>query len=283
MKGREWLIHRLLVVVAFSSLSLLGLIAVFIFAGGIPIMAQVGLGEFLAGTRWAPTRGHFGILPMIVGSLWVTAGALVLGVPVALACAMYLSEVASEGVGRVVKPALELLAGIPSVVYGFLGLVLLVPLIRQFLGGPGFSVLAAACVLAVMILPTVTSVSYDALRAVPPTYREGSLALGATRWQTISMSVLPAARSGILAGVILGMGRAVGETMAVIMVAGNATLVPVSPLDPVRTLTSNIALELGYAAGKHREALFATGVVLFLIIMVLNLVAGAVAGRGKSR
>ncbi|MEW6546155.1 MAG: phosphate ABC transporter permease subunit PstC [Bacillota bacterium] len=283
MKGRELIIHRVLLVLALSSLSLLALIALFIFVGGVPIMVEEGVMEFLLGTRWAPTRGHFGILPMIVGSLWVTVGALVLGVPVALACAIYLSEIASENVGRVVKPALELLAGIPSVVYGFLGLVLLVPFVREFLGGPGFSVLAAATVLAVMILPTVTSVSYDALRAVSPSYREGSLALGATRWQTIRMSVLPAARSGILASVILGMGRAVGETMAVIMVAGNATLLPISPLDPVRTLTSNIALELGYAAGRHREALFATGVVLFLIIMALNLVAGAVAGRRKSR
>ncbi|MBC7339301.1 MAG: phosphate ABC transporter permease subunit PstC [Firmicutes bacterium] len=283
MKGWEWLIRRVLVVMAFSSLSLLALIALFIFAGGVPILAEVGVEQFLLGTRWAPTRGHYGILPMIAGSLWVTGGALVLGVPIALACAIYLSEIASEPVGRLIKPALELLAGIPSVVYGFLGLVILVPLIRVLLGGPGFSVLAASCVLAVMILPTVTSVSYDALRAVPATYREGSLALGATRWQTIRMSVLPAARSGILAGIILGMGRAIGETMAVIMVAGNATLIPVSPLDPVRTLTSNIALELGYAAGKHREALFATGVVLFLIIMGLNLVAEAVAGRGRSR
>lgn len=275
------MIERALVAVAFSSLGLLGLIAVFIFAGGLPIVVEEGLGKFLLGTKWAPTRGNFGILPMIVGSVWVTAGALLLGVPLGLACSLYLSEVASETTGRLVKPALELLAGIPSVVYGFIGLVVLVPLIRSYLGGPGFSVLAAAAVLAIMILPTVTSVSYDALRAVPNSYREASLSLGATRWQTIRMSVLPAARSGILAAVILGMGRAVGETMAVIMVAGNATLIPFSPLDPVRTLTSNIALELGYAAGRHREALFATGVVLFAIIMLLNLAAGKLAGRGR--
>ena len=283
MKIRETWVERVLVVAAFSSLGILALIAVFIFAGGIPIIGEEGLGKFLLGTRWAPTKGSFGILPMILGSVWVTGGALLLGVPVALACAVYLAEVAPEAVGKIVKPALELLAGIPSVVYGFMGLVILVPFIRRFLGGPGFSVLAASAVLAVMILPTVTSVSYDALRAVPDPFRQASLALGATRWQTICMSVLPAARSGILAAVILGMGRAVGETMAVIMVAGNATLIPGSPLDPVRTLTSNIALELGYAAGRHREALFATGVVLFVIIMGLNLVAGALAGRGRSR
>ena len=179
----------------------------------------------------------------------------------------------------VLKPTLELLAGIPSVVYGFLGVIWLVPLIRNYLGGPGLSLLAASIILGIMILPTVISISIDALTAVPDLYRDGSLALGATRWQTVSRVVLPAARSGIITAIILGMGRAIGETMAVIMVAGNALQIPTSILDPVRTLTSNIALELGYAAGRHREALFATGIVLFIIIMILNLSATLITRR----
>ena len=179
----------------------------------------------------------------------------------------------------VLKPTLELLAGIPSVVYGFLGVIWLVPLIRNYLGGPGLSLLAASIILGIMILPTVISISIDALTAVPDLYRDGSLALGATRWQTVSRVVLPAASSGIITAIILGMGRAIGETMAVIMVAGNALQIPTSILDPVRTLTSNIALELGYAAGRHREALFATGIVLFIIIMILNLSATLITRR----
>jgi phosphate ABC transporter permease protein PstC len=254
---------------------------VFIIEQGTPIMFKYGLKSFLAGGDWYPSEKVFGLWPMIVGSLYVTLGAMVLGVPFGLACAIVLTEFSSKRVRRVIKPVVELLAGIPSVVYGFMGVVILVPFIRETLGGPGLSVLAASIILGIMILPTIISISVDSLQAVPPSYREGSIALGATKWQTVKMVLLPAARSGIVASIILGMGRAIGETMAVIMIAGNAASVPRSVLDPVRTLTSNIALEMGYAAGEHRQALFATGVILFFIIMVLNTVANVTASRMK--
>ncbi len=276
---KELFIERVLLFLALSSIGSLVTITVFIFWEGIPLIAYTGLKNFLLSSHWAPTRGHFGILAMIISSVFVTLGALVIGVPLGLACAITLAEFAPERVKTLLKPTLELLAGIPSVVYGFLGVVWLVPLIRNYLGGPGLSLLAAAVILGLMILPTVISISIDALTAVPELYREGSLALGATMWQTVRRVVLPAASSGIITAVILGMGRAIGETMAVIMVAGNALSIPHSILDPVRTLTSNIALELGYASGRHREALFATGIVLFVIIMILNLSATLVARR----
>ncbi|MEO0026229.1 MAG: phosphate ABC transporter permease subunit PstC, partial [candidate division WOR-3 bacterium] len=240
---------------------------------GMPLIVKVGLKDFIASTRWAPTRGSFGILPMILGSLAVTLLALVFGGGLGLAGTMFLAEFAPRWSVRILKPLIELLAGIPSVVYGFIGVVVLVPWIRQTFGGPGFSVLAAGIILGIMILPTVIAISLDALNAVPLSYKEGSLALGATRWQTLYRVQFRAARSGIIASLILAMGRAVGETMAVIMVAGNALLIPTSPLAPVRTLTSNIALEMGYAAGDHQRALFATGVVLFVIIALLNTIA----------
>jgi phosphate ABC transporter permease protein PstC len=283
MTWQEKAIERLLLAIALTSVAALALIAVFVVREGWPILAKVGIFDFVFGTKWAPSRGTFGILPMIAGSVWVTVGALIVGVPLGVACAIFLAEVASPRVGAVVKPAIELLAGIPSVVYGFIGLVVLVPLVRRLFGGPGFSILATALVLGVMILPTVVSISYDALRSVPRVYRENMYALGATRWQAISMVILPAARSGILASIILGMGRAIGETMAVIMVAGNATLIPTSPLDPVRTLTSNIALEMAYATGDQRTALFATGIILFVIIAILNLIARRILAKGVSR
>lgn len=267
------LISKLLFVAACSSTAILALIALFIFKEGVPIMIKSGFGHFLFGREWMPLDGQFGIFTFIVGSLWITFGALILGVPLGVSCAVYLAEFAPKKWVNILKPAIELLAGIPSVVYGFLGVMWLAPIIRNYLGGPGLSIFAASCVLAIMILPTIVSVSIDAINAVPKNYKEGSLALGATEWQTMWRVLLPAARSGILAGVILGMGRAVGETMAVIMISGNATTIPSSILDSVRTLTANIAIEMGYAVGDHREALFATGVVLFVFIMILN--AGA--------
>ena len=272
-------ISKLLFLAACSSVAILALIALFIFKEGVPIMMKSGLGHFLFSEEWAPLSGQFGILTFIVGSLWITAGALVLGVPLGVACAVYLAQFAPRRAVLILKPAIELLAGIPSVVYGFLGVMWLAPLIREHLGGPGLSILAASCVLAIMILPTIVGVSVDAIQAVPKSYREGSLALGATEWQTAWRVTLPAARSGILAGVILGMGRAVGETMAVIMISGNATGIPHSVLDSVRTLTANIAIEMGYAVGEHREALFATGVVLFFFIMLLNMAALRISRR----
>jgi phosphate transport system permease protein len=277
--GREKWIERILLLLALSAVGSLALITIFIFLEGFPLILSTGVKNFIFSSHWAPTKGHFGILAMIISSVLVTIGAMVLGVPLGLSCAIVLAEFSPKRLKMVLKPTLELLAGIPSVVYGFLGVVWLVPPIRNYLGGPGLSLLAASIILGIMILPTVISISIDALTAVPDLYRDGSLALGATRWQTVSRVVLPAAKSGIITAVILGMGRAIGETMAVIMVAGNALQIPHSILDPVRTLTSNIALELGYAAGRHREALFATGIVLFIIIMVLNLSATLITRR----
>ena len=273
------IISKLLFFAACSSIAILALIALFIFKEGVPIMVKSGLGNFLFSQDWSPLEGRFGILTFMVGSLWITAGSLVLGVPLGVACAVFLAVFVHRRAAMILKPAIELLAGIPSVVYGFLGVMWLAPIIRERFGGPGLSILAASCVLAIMILPTIVSVSIDAIQAVPKSYREGSLALGATEWQTAWRVTLPAARSGILAGVILGMGRAVGETMAVIMISGNATQIPHSIFDSVRTLTANIAIEMGYAVGEHREALFATGVVLFFFIMILNVVALRVSRR----
>ncbi len=270
---KERVIKLILLVFALSSLLFLFTIFAFILTEGLPLFYEAGVKAIVFGMRWAPTKAAFGIFPMIISSFMVTFGALVVGAPLALACATYLSEYAGKRTKLFLKPSLELLAGIPSVVYGFLGVVYIVPIIREHLGGAGFSILSTSLVLAIMILPTITSISFDSLMSVPPAYREGSLAMGATKWQTIRRVVLPAARSGILASFILGMGRAIGETMAVIMVAGNALKIPTSLLDPLRTLTSNIALELAYATGDHRRALFSTGVVLLVIIMSLNLVA----------
>jgi len=278
---KEKFIEKVLMLLAFSAIGALLLMAVFIFKEGIPIIFKGGITNFLFSTHWAPTKGYFGVFSMIVSSLCVTTGALIIGVPLSLACAITLAEFAPKRLMGILKPTIELLAGIPSVVYGFLGVVLLVPLIRGYLGGPGLSLLAASIILAVMILPTITSISIDAIQAVPYSYKEGSLALGATHWQTIHMVILKAARSGIITAIILGMGRAIGETMAVIMVAGNALKLPISPLSPVRPLTSNIALEMGYAVGDHRAALFATGIVLFVFIMIFNVSANIITKRWR--
>jgi phosphate transport system permease protein len=279
LERNERLIRLALLLVAFSAVAVLLVITAFIFGEGTPVMFRYGLNKFLLNLDWLPLEKSYGLLPMIIGSLYVTAGALVIGVPFGLACAIVLTEFSSKRLRLILKPVIELLAGIPSVVYGFMGVVILVPFIRDKLGGPGLSVLAASIILGIMILPTIISISIDSLEAVPGSYREGSIALGATRWQTTRMVMFPAAKSGIIASIILGMGRAIGETMAVIMIAGNAAIIPRSLLDPVRTLTSNIALEMGYAAGEHREALFATGVILFIIIMVLNTIANLTSKR----
>jgi len=281
LERKERLIRLSLLMIALSAVSILLVITVYIFSEGTPIMFKYGLKKFLFGLDWFPLEKSFGLLPMIIGSLFVTGGALVIGIPLGLACAVVLTEFSSKRLRSFLKPVVELLAGIPSVVYGFIGVVILIPFIRDRLGGPGFSVLAASVILGIMILPTIISISIDSLEAVPRSYREGSIALGATRWQTTRMVMFPAAKSGIIASIILGMGRAIGETMAVIMIAGNAATIPHSLLDPVRTLTSNIALELGYAAGEHRQALFATGVILFIIIMILNTIANLTSRKRK--
>jgi phosphate ABC transporter permease protein PstC len=280
----ERLASGLLSVVAFSALASLLLIALFIFKEGLPFMLKIGIGEFLFSSTWNPQVGQFGIFAMIVASLYVTFGAMLIGVPLGVAGAIFMNEFLPRPVMRVIKPTIELLAGIPSVVFGFLGVMVLAPLIRARLGGPGLSLLAAAVILGIMILPTIISISTDALGAVPNAYREGALALGATRWQSVYRVTIKAARSGILASIILAMGRALGETMAVIMVAGNTVKIPQAVTDPVRTLTANIALEMSNATGMAREALFATGVVLFVVIMILNGVAlSVIKSRGGRR
>lgn len=281
---RDKVIERMLLLCAMSAVGTLALIALFIAREGLPVLANHGVVRMIAGVTWAPTKGQFGLLPMIAGSAMVTMGALLMGVPLGLACAVTLAELASAKWRRLLKPMIELLAGIPSVVYGFIGMELLVPFIRTqtWLGGTGYSALAASMLLAIMVLPTIIGISIDAIEAVPRAYRDGSYALGATQWQTIVGVVLPAARAGIVAGVILGMGRAVGETMAVIMVAGNSVQIPGSLLDPVRTLTANIALEMGYASGQHEQALFATGIVLFVITLGLNALAGRARRSGHT-
>ncbi len=275
---KEIISEKTLLIISFSAIVSLLLITVFIFAQGLPLIFKVGFKNFFS-THWAPTKGHFGIISMIVGSLFVTFGALIVGVPLGLACAIFLAEFSPPAMQKTLKPIIELLAGIPSVVYGFIGIVILVPLVRELFGGSGFSILTSSLVLGIMILPTIVSISYDSLIAVPQTYREGSFALGATKWQTVLMVLFPAARSGIIASIILGMGRAIGETMAVIMIAGNALKIPHSILDSVRTITSTIALELGYSTGYHRLALFACGSVLFIIIIILNIIAIKIARR----
>jgi phosphate ABC transporter permease protein PstC len=271
----------LLATIAFSAIGSLVLIAVFIFKEGVPFMARVGLVHFLCTSDWHPESGQFGILPMIVASLLVTVGAMLLGAPLGVAGAVFLCEFVPPTVMRVIKPAIELLAAIPSVVYGFIGVMVLAPLIRAYGGGPGLCLLNAVIVLGIMVLPTVISISTDAIMAVPNSYREGARALGATRWQAVHMVVLKAARSGIVASIILGMGRAVGETMAVIMVAGNTAQVPHSAFDPVCTLTAKIAMEMSSAVGLHRQSLFAIGVVLFVVIMCLNALATTVIRQRK--
>lgn len=265
----EKVIEKGLFVSAASAILIVFLIGAFVVVEGFPIIADHGL-SFLLGKTWAPLAGEFGVFPMIIGSLYVTLGALILGVPVGLGCAIYLAEFAPPWFANLIRPVVLLLEGIPSVVYGFFGLVVLVPFIMNNFEGWGFSLLAGALILAVMILPTMIGISEDAIRAVPLTYKESSLALGATHWQTIRKVLLPAARSGIIAAVVLSLGRAIGETMVVIMVTGNVVAIPDSILDPLRTLTANVALEMGYAFGDHTRALFASGIILLVIIIFLN-------------
>lgn len=282
MKNRKGkLSERIFLVIALSTLSVLALITVFIIIKGVPVIAKVGVFNFIFGMKWAPSQGAFGIFPMIVGSVAVTLGAAILGVPIAICCSIFLAEFAPVKFRNIFRPAIQLLAGIPSVVYGFWGVIFIVPFIRNYLGGPGLSILAGSIILAIMILPTVISITEVSILALPRHYKEGALALGLTHWQAIRSLLLPAAKSGIVAAVILGIGRAIGETMAVIMVLGNAVALPSSILDPVRTLTTNIGIEMGYASGEHQEALFATGIVLFIIIMILNAVAQYIVRRKR--
>ncbi len=270
---KERAASTIFLVSALASILFVALICVFLFANGVPAILKIGVPDFLFGKEWAPTDepAVYGIFPMILGSLYVTLGALAIGVSVGLLSAIFLARFCSERLHRILKPAVELLAGIPSVIYGFFGLVVIVPFVRQHFGGSGFSILTASILLGIMILPTIISVSEAALRAVPNSYYEGSLALGATHERSVFFTVLPAATSGIVAGIILGFGRAIGETMAVILVAGNQARMPDGILGGIRTLTANIVLEMGYATDLHRESLIATGVVLFIFILIINL------------
>lgn len=266
---------------ACTSILAVALICVFLFVNGIPSMAKIGPLDFLSGVQWKPSSERFGILPFILGSVYVTAGALLVGVPAGLLTALFLSRFASQRTVKLLRPAIALLAGIPSVVYGFFGLVVLVPAVRALFGGTGSSLLTASVLLGMMILPTIVTVCESSLNAVPSSYYEGALALGASHERSVFHVVLPAAKSGVAAGIILGMGRAVGEATAVMMVAGNRVSMPKGLLKGVRTLTSNIVLEMGYAADLHREALIATAVVLFVFVLLINLLTSLLKrGRG---
>ena len=276
---KEKIMKLVFLVTAMASIIAVIVICGFLFVNGVPAIKEIGVKEFLLGMEWLPMQEIFGILPMIVGSIYVTAGAIIIGVPIGIFSAVYLVRFCNEKVYKIVKPAVELMAGIPSIVYGFFGLVVIVPAFQTIFGGSGKGLLTASLLLGIMILPTIISVVESSLRAVPEHYYEGALALGSTRERSMFFVTLPAAKSGVLAGVALGIGRAIGETMAVVMVAGNQPIIPDSILSGVRTMTSNVVLEMGYASGLHREALIATAVVLFVFILLINLSFSALKSR----
>lgn len=267
---KETIMKYIFLAAACVSIAAVALICIFLFANGIPTIFKIGPAEFLLGTEWKPLSNQFGIFPMILGSVYVTAGAMLIGVPIGVLTAIFMAKFCDSRLYRVVKPCIELLAGIPSVVYGFFGLVVIVPIIQSLYGGNGKGILAASILLGIMILPTIINVTESSLKSVPEHYYEGSLALGATHERSVFFVVVPAAKSGVFSAIILGVGRAVGETMALIMVAGNSAVIPDSILSNVRTLTSNIVMEMGYATGLHREALIATAVVLFIFILIID-------------
>lgn len=280
-KYKESIMKAIFFVAACTSILAVTLICLFLFINGIPAMTKIGIFDFLMGTTWKPnnTPPSFGILPMILGSIYVTAGAAVIGVPIGILTAVFMAHYCPSKLYRILKPAINLLAGIPSIVYGFFGLVVIVPFIRDTFGGAGSSMLAASILLGIMILPTIVGISESAIRAIPQSYYEGALALGASHERSIFFVILPAAKSGIMAAIVLGIGRAIGETMAVIMVAGNQARMPAGLLKGVRTLTANIIIEMGYAAELHREALIATSVVLFVFILIINLLLSLLKRR----
>lgn len=278
-KVKEGIMHALFLICACVSILAVVLICVYLFASGVPAIGEIGVTDFLFGTKWKPSSGYYGLFPMIIGSILVTGIAVVIGVPIGILCAVFMSHYCPEKLYRFVKPAINLLAGIPSIVYGFFGLVVIVPIMKELFGGSGKSLLTAGILLGIMILPTVIKTTESSLNAVPKSYYEGALALGATHERSVFFASLPAAKSGILAAIILGVGRAIGETMAVILVAGNQTVIPKSITSGIRTLTSNIVMEMGYAGGLHREALIATGVVLFVFILIINLCFSALKRR----
>lgn len=266
---KEKFMQIVFLLTACVSIAAVALICVYLLGNGIPTILEIGFQNFF-GASWKPSKDLYGILPMILGSIYVTAGAILIGVPIGLLSAIYLCRFSQKPVYKVLKPAVELMAGIPSIVYGFFGLMVIVPVVQQLTGTSGKGLLTASVLLGIMILPTIISVAESSLQAVPEMYYEGALALGATHERSVFSVVLPAASSGVMSGVILGVGRAIGETMAVIMVAGNQAIMPSGILKGLRTMTANIVLEMGYASGLHREALIATGVVLFVFILIIN-------------
>lgn len=283
-KVKEKGMEMLFLICATTSIVVVFLICVFLFVNGVPAIAKIGLFDFLLGKNWSPSDipPSFGILPMILGSIYITAGAIILGVPIGMLTAVFMAFYCPKSAYKILKPAVELLAGIPSVIYGFFGLVVLVPVVKRFFPGNGNNMLSASILLGIMILPTIIGISEAAMRAVPDHYYEGALALGATHERSVFFAVLPAASSGIFASVVMGIGRAIGETMAVIMVAGNQARMPAGIFKGARTLTANIVIEMGYAADLHREALIATAVVLFVFILIINLSFSALKRRAKS-
>ena len=277
---KEKIMHIVFIIAASMSILAVVVICLFMFANGVPAIGEIGVTKFLLGKNWIPSQNIYGIFPMIVGSIYVTAGAIIVGVPIGVLCAIFMAKFCPPKLYKILKPAVDLLAGIPSIVYGFFGLMVIVPIMQNLVGGSGKGIITASILLGIMILPTIISVAETNLRAVPESYYEGALALGGTHEEAVFKTVVPAAKSGILAGIILGVGRAIGETMAVIMIAGNQPVVPENPLSGVRTLTANIVLEMGYAADLHREALIATGVVLFVFILMINMLFSSVKKKG---
>lgn len=268
---KEVLMKILFLMCACISILAVAVICIFIFANGVPAIGKIGFTDFIFGTHWRPNSGEFGIFPMIVASIYVTAGAIVIGVPIGILTAVFLACYCPKKIYKVIKPLINLLASIPSVVYGFFCLVVVVPIIQELTHTSGKGILTASILLGIMILPTIINTTESSIRAVPNMYFEGSLALGATKERSIFKTVIPAAKSGIMSGIILSIGRAIGETMAVVMVAGNQAIMPKSITSGVRTLTSNIVMEMAYAEGLHREALIATAVVLFVFILIINI------------
>lgn len=280
-KYKEQLMHAVFLISACISIAAVVTICVFLFANGVPAIAEIGAFDFILGQKWKPLENQFGIFPMILGSIYVTAGAILIGVPTGIFCAVFMAKFCPEKLYRILKPSIELMAGIPSIVYGFFGLMVIVPAMQNLFGGSGKGMLTASVLLGIMILPTIIGVAESAIRAVPESYYEGSLALGATSERSVFFAVLPAAKNGIMAGVILGIGRAIGETMAVVMVCGNQSVLPKNLTSGIRTLTANIVLEMGYAADLHRDALIATAVVLFVFILIINTLFSVIKNRSK--
>lgn len=283
MKIKEKVMRVVFAAAAFLSIVAVILICVFLFANGIPAMKEIGVWNFISGKSWKPSQELYGIFPMIIGSIYVTAGAIILGVPLGILTSVFMAKFCPDRLYKMLKPAVDLLAGIPSIVYGFFGLTVIVPVVQDLTGTSGKGILTASIMLAIMILPTIINVSESAIRAVPDSYYDGALALGATHERAVFATVLPAAKSGVTAGIILGIGRAIGEAMAVSMVAGNQPILPDSILSGVRTLTANIVIEMGYATDLHREALIATAVVLFVFILIINTLFSLLKRKGDAK